>query len=197
MNLFMRLLWLRLTRRFRSSADLLGPVRTPFRVWPTDLDLLRHVNNGVYLSLLDVARMDLLQRAGLADELGQRGWFPVVTGESIGFRRPLTLFQRFEVETRVLGWDERSFYIEQRFIRDGEGIATALVVGRFLRREGGSVAPGEVGTLAGIAASPELPEWARRLGADQERLRTGSGDQDGRGHPTAPGRGGRPPDGAL
>ncbi|MGK7312928.1 MAG: acyl-CoA thioesterase [Candidatus Longimicrobiales bacterium M2_2A_002] len=171
MNLFCRLLWLRLAGRFRPRSDLLGPIRTPFRVWPTDLDVLRHVNNGVYLSLLDVARMDLLNRAGLASTLKERGWFPVVTAESIGFNRSLELFQRFDVETRILGWDDLAFYLHQSFIRDDDIIASALVVGRFLRREGGSVPAPEVAALAGLTESPPIPGWATRLGADQERLR--------------------------
>lgn len=172
----MRLLWLRLVSRFRPRARLLEPVRTPFRVMPTDLDLLRHVNNGVYFSLLDVARMDLLLRAGLGGELKRRGWFPVVSAESIGFRRSLELFQRFDVETRVLGWDDRSFYIHQRFIRGDDTIASALVAGRFLRKEGGSVSPAEAAALAGEEESPEVPEWVVRLSADQERLRVGALD---------------------
>ena len=171
MNLFLRLLWLRLFGRFRARTGLLGPVRTPFRVLPTDLDLLRHVNNGVYFSLLDVARTDLLMRAGIAGELRKRGWYPIVTAESIGFRRSLTLFQRFDVETRVLGWDDTSFYVHQRFIRGDDIVASALVVGRFLRRGGGSVHTSEVGALAGQPESPPVPEWALRLGGDQERLR--------------------------
>ncbi len=170
MNLFLRLLWLKLAGRFRPRSGLLGPIRTPFRVWPTDLDVLRHVNNGVYLSLLDIARMDLLSRAGLTGPLKERGWFPVVTAESIGFRRSLTLFQRFEVETRVLGWDDVSFYIRQRFIRNDDVIASALVVGRFLSGHG-SVPTGEVTALADIRESPPIPDWAARLGTDQERLR--------------------------
>lgn len=171
MNLFMRLLWLRLVGRFRPRCHFLGPVRTPFRVWPTDLDVLRHVNNGTYFSLLDLGRMDLVQRAGLVGELRRRGWFPVVTTESMGFRRPLMLGQRFDVETRVLGWNERSFYLHQRFIRDDEVVAGGLILGRFLRREGGSVRPTDVATLVGEPESPEIPDWARRLGADMERLR--------------------------
>ncbi len=170
MNLFIRLLWLKLAGRFRPRSGMLGPVRTPFRVLPTDLDVLRHVNNGVYLSLLDVARMDLLERARLTRPLKERGWYPVVTAESIGFSRPLTLFQRFEVESRVLGWDDVSFYIRQRFIRHDDVIASALVVGRFLSDQG-SVPPADVAAVAGLRESPPLPEWATRLGADQERLR--------------------------
>lgn len=171
MNLFMRLLWQKLVGRFRPRAALTDAIRTPFRVLPTDLDVLRHMNNGVYLSLLDVARMDLLSRTGLAAPLRERGWFPVVTAESIGFRRSLTLFQRFHVETRLLGWDEQSFYVRQRFVRGDDVIAGALVVGRFLRRDGGSVPAADVGALAGSPASPPLPGWAVRLGSDQERLR--------------------------
>ena len=170
MNLFLRLLWLKLFGRFRPRSGLLGPIRTPFRVLPTDLDVLRHVNNGVYLSLLDIARMDLLRRARLTAPLRERGWFPVVTAESIGFRRALKLFQRFEVETSVLGWDDVSFYLHQRFIRQGDIIASALVVGRFLSDDG-SVPTDAVTALAGLDASPPIPEWAARLGADQERLR--------------------------
>lgn len=170
MNLYLRLLWLKLFGRFRPRAGLLDPIRTPFRVLPTDLDVLRHVNNGVYLSLLDVARMDLLDRVGLAGPLKERRWFPVVTAESIGFRRSLTLFQRFEVETRTLGWDHVSFYLHQRFLRHGDVIASALVVGRFLSGDG-SVAAAEVAALAGAGKSPPIPDWATRLGADQERLR--------------------------
>lgn len=171
MNLLLRLLWLKLAGRFRPRAGVLDPIRTPFRVLPTDLDVLRHVNNGVYLSLLDVARMDLLERTGLGDPLKERGWFPVVTGESIGFRRPLTLFQRFEVETRILGWDDRSFYVHQRFLRAEQTVASALVVGRFLSREGGSVATADVTGLVGVRESPPMPTWATRLGSDQEGLR--------------------------
>ena len=174
MNLFFRLLWLRIFGRFRPSAGLLGPVRTPFRVLPTDLDVLRHMNNGVYFSLLDLARLDLLGRAGLAGPLRERGWFPVVTAESMGFNRSLNPFERFEIETRVLGWDDVSFYIHQRFIRGGDVVAGGLVVGRFLRREGGTVSPAEVAALGGIHESPTIPEWARRLAGDQERLRTDS-----------------------
>lgn len=171
MNLFLRLLYLRLTRRFRPRSGLLDPVRTRFTVLPTDLDALRHMNNGVYFSFLDLARLDLIQRAGLAGELRRRGWVPVVSAESIGFRRSLTLFQRFEVETRLVGWDERSFYIHHRFFRNDDVIASAFIAGRFLRREGGSVPPPEVAALTDRLESPELPEWALRLSADQERLR--------------------------
>jgi acyl-CoA thioesterase FadM len=169
-NLLLRLVWLVLTARFRSRCPVLGPVRTPFRVLPTDLDVLRHMNNGVYLSLLDLARTDLMIRSGLMTPVRERGWYPVVTAESIRFRRSLTLFQRFHIETRVHGWDEKSFVIEQRFTRGDDTVAIALVAGRFLGPQG-SVPPADVLALGGLdPASPPLPEWAARLAGAQQDM---------------------------
>jgi acyl-CoA thioesterase FadM len=171
MNLYFRLLWLQLTARLRPAVGLLDTVLTPFRVLPTDLDVSRHVNNGVFLSLLDLGRLDLLIRAGAAPTIRRRRWYPVVTAETIGFRRPLHLFQRFRVETRVLGWDQRSFFIRQRFLRGREPTASALVVGRFLGPDG-SVPPAEVARAVGVdPSSPPLPDWTLALASRQERLR--------------------------
>lgn len=161
MNLLFRLLWLAIVGRFRPQAPILGPCRTPFRVLPTDLDVLRHMNNGVYFSLMDVARVDLMIRSGLYTKLRQRGWYPVVTAETIQFRRSLQPFQRFDIVTRVLTWDEKAIIIEQRFERRGELVARALMRGRFLQRGGGTVATADLLALAGVdAGAPPVPPIA-------------------------------------
>lgn len=97
MSLVLRLLLLFLTAPFRVRCEPLGPTRKRFMVWPPDLDVLFHVNNGVYLTMLDVARVDLLLRSGVGARLWRRGYYPVVAAETIRFRRSLQLFQRFEV----------------------------------------------------------------------------------------------------
>ncbi len=146
---------------------------------PTDLDILRHVNNGIYLSLLDLARTDLLIRSGLAPRVRRRRWVAVVTAESIRFRRSLTIFQRFHVESRVVGWDDRNIYVDQRFIRGDELIASALVAGRFLGPEG-SVPPAAVLALAGLEEKdrPAMPEWAERLAGAQQALASSAIQED-------------------
>ncbi len=160
MSLFFRLLLVLFTFRFRGNCDLFGPARKRLRVWPTDLDVLLHVNNGVYLSMLDVARVDLLLRSGVAGKLLAQGVYPVVAAETIRFRRSLKLFQTFEVETRVLGWDEKAFILEHRFLRGDAVVAEAVVRSRFLRRGGGTVSTTELLAMVGRSeASPELPRW--------------------------------------
>lgn len=172
MNLFLRLLWLVTTARFRPRCDILDVARTRFRVWPTDLDVLRHVNNGVYLSLMDLGRVDLLIRSGVLARVRANGWYPVVAAETIQFRRSLTVFQPFVIETRVLGWDERSIFLEQRFVRPlpgGETIALAVIRGRFLAAGGGAVPTSDLMALSGHSGpSPEIPEWVRRWNDDMQ-----------------------------
>ena len=77
MNVLWRtlLVLLRAQRRLRRE----GPVdpnsvgRIRIRVLPTDIDLLRHLNNGRYLSLFDLGRWDLLTRTGIAGAMKAHG----------------------------------------------------------------------------------------------------------------------------
>lgn len=160
MNLYLRLLHLMLVGRGRARASVLGPVRTPFRVWPSDLDLLGHVNNGTYLTIMDVARLDLLARAGVTPLLKAQGWYPVVVAETITFKRSLRLFERFDIVTEVVGWDERSMFLQQDFLRGSTLVASGLIRARFLGRDGSRVTPQQVMDLAGARVEPrELPGW--------------------------------------
>lgn len=160
MNLLLRLLLLLLLLPFRPRCEPLGPTRKRFMVWPPDLDVLMHVNNGVYLTMLDVARVDLLLRSGIGARLWKKGYYPVVAAETIRFRRSLQLFQRFEVETAIIGWDEKAFIIQHRFLRREELVAEAFVRSRFLKRGGGSVSSREILDVLGRSdASAALPAW--------------------------------------
>src|SRR5690606_6715636 len=108
-----------------------------------------HMNNARYLALLDLGRMDLMLRSGFWKKITDRGWYPVVTAQTITYKRSLELWQRFELTTRVQGFDERHVYMQQQFHRGGKVIARAVVQARFLRRSGRTVAPSELIELAG------------------------------------------------
>ena len=64
-------------------------------------------------------------------------------GATIQFKRPLRPFQRFELVTRILGWDAKWFYVEQVFTSEGKIVASALVRGIF-RAPGKSIPSGDV-----------------------------------------------------
>jgi len=158
--MLLRTLLMMLTSRRRSSLDFREVGRLPMRVLPNDTDILRHVNNGIYLSLMDLGRMDLMIRSGYWKKLRALGWYPVATNTTMTYRRSLQGWQRYVLETRVVGFDDRAMFVEQRFVSGGEVYAVGYMRGRFLKRSGGTVSVAELGELAGIDPSTmPAPEW--------------------------------------
>lgn len=140
-------------RRARVTEEF----RLRFLVWPNDLDLNGHMNNGRYLTLLDLGRLDLLMRVGALRVALRNKWFPVLGACQVRFRRPLNLFQGFEIRTRLAGWDEKWVYIEQSMRRKGRVVMHAYLKGVFVG-PGGSVPVTEVLARMGVSeASPPLP----------------------------------------
>jgi acyl-CoA thioesterase FadM len=158
--MLLRTLFLMIRSRTKPHQDFRKVGRITMRVMPNDLDLLRHVNNGIYLSLMDLGRMDRMLRSGQWQELGRRGWYPVAAAVTVSYRRSLTLWQRYVLETKVIGFDDKAMYVEQRFVRNNEVYVVGIMRGRFLKKSGGTVSVAELGELAGIdPASMPIPEW--------------------------------------
>jgi YbgC/YbaW family acyl-CoA thioester hydrolase len=107
MNMILRFIYLLLVVGQRKKVNMLDKVQTPFRVSFTDLDLLMHMNNGKYFSLMDLARLDMMIRCGAAKVLKDNKIYPVVAAETMVFKKSLKLFNTFYIETQVLGWDEK------------------------------------------------------------------------------------------
>lgn len=151
------------------GRHVLEPSVTHLRVRLGDLDLYRHVNNGVYLQMMDVARTNYLADLGAFGLLASQGWYPVVAASTVKYRRSLTWRQRFTITTRVLGWDERVVYLEQVFTRGEDHVARGWVAGRFLGRDGTRVPARDVVALLDETQgeSPVLPDdvaaWARAV----------------------------------
>jgi len=140
--------------------------RVAMRVLPTDLDILGHMNNGVYLSIMDIGRMDLMIREGFWAKLRAEKMYPVMVNATITFRRSLNPWERFILETRVIGVDDKAVFVEQRFVIDGEIAARAMTRARFLQAGGPTVSITRLSELAGVDLSAlELPAWATEWAA--------------------------------
>jgi acyl-CoA thioesterase FadM len=172
MHMFFRtLLHVLFLSRRKPDLDHYEDARTNYITLPTDLDINRHMNNGVYFSIMDVARFDMLVRNGVWEIMREKGWYPVVASETITFRKSLSLWQRFTIESRILGFDDKAVYVEQRFVRPGPGgepevFAQGFIRGRFLRKTGGTVPVPELIEAFGAVEGDGLPEWIERWGAD-------------------------------
>lgn len=149
----------------RGRASLGDVLRFGFWIWPTDIDVYGHVNNGRCLTLMDFGRFDFIVRTGLYREIRRNGWRPLVAAAEVRFRRELKPFQRCELVTRLAHWDEKWVFFEQRIERNGEPHALGLVKG-VLKRRGETVAPSAVAAAVGYAGPVPQPsaELARWLG---------------------------------
>lgn len=153
----------RLRKEGRLAPTEVGRVRVT--TLPTDIDVLRHMNNGRYLSLFDLGRWDLLVRTGMSDAMKRFGWYAVVSSETVTFRKSLQLWQRFDIESRLLGHDDKAIYLEHRAVVDGEIYARVIVRARMLKRSGGTLSHQElfaaIGRPEGLPdVEPWVHEWA-------------------------------------
>lgn len=164
MNLIFRLIYTLLFSRFRSKVGAMDECLTPYRCWPTDLDVLRHINNGVYFSMQDLARVDYMIRMGAMSKMNAKGWYPVVVAERMRFKKSIKPFQKFHISTRLAYWDEKYTYIEHKFIVKGEPVAFGMIRARFLKKSGGLVTTEELINLVGVtserpALTDHLKAW--------------------------------------
>lgn len=173
LSIFVNVIWRTLLVMWRARRRLRreGPIapgdigRIRVTTLPTDIDVLRHMNNGRYLSLFDLGRWDLLGRTGMTDAMKRNDWYAVVSSETVTFRKSLQLWQRFDVESRLLGHDDKALYLEHRAVVDGEIYAKAIIRARMLKRSGGTLSHQElfaaVGQPDGLPdVEPWVHEWA-------------------------------------
>lgn len=118
-----------------NPLDFFEPARRQFRVGILDIDFNLHINNAKYLNYMERARWDLFVQNGTWDLTLKNRLNFIVASAEIGYIRELNLFKKFEIESRYLGWDEKYFYLEQRFIADDKIYSYGLVKAVFLKNK--------------------------------------------------------------
>lgn len=128
--------------------------------WPQDLDIFLELNNGRALTLYDLGRIAMAQRAGLVAVLKRERWGLTMAGSHVRFRRRIRGFERFEVRSRAVCWDDKFIYIEQSmWKRDGE-CASHVLYRSAVTNKDGIVPPTAVLAALGLETpSPQMPEW--------------------------------------
>jgi acyl-CoA thioesterase FadM len=145
------------------QLDLSDPVTLRFRALPRDCDTNLHVNNARYLTLMDLGRLALVGRMGLGPSMIKQKWGAIVGAVELEFLKEIRILSAFQLTTRIVGWDPKWFYMEQRFERDGQLAAVGRVQGLF-RSRARSVPTAEViAELGPWISSPQLPQSFERL----------------------------------
>ncbi|XP_015269619.1 PREDICTED: protein THEM6-like isoform X2 [Gekko japonicus] len=163
----------------KPPQDIFEPFVLRNLVLTTDLDYMLHMNNARYLREANFATCTFLTRYGLAAALKTLGGSAVLSASCSRHRRPLRLLERFNIRTRILGWDDHAFYLEQLF-RHPNGFVVAVVLCR--HHITGTTPAALIAFIAqNKVESPELPEevkhWLKYNEANSQRLRAESNNQ--------------------
>lgn len=156
------------------NAPPLAPTGTHVshhRCWPWDIDMWLELNNGRTLTLYDLGRTVLAVRTGLAGALRQKRWGLTMAGVSVRYRRRIRTFERFEMRSRLVCWDDRFLYVEQSMWKPDDECAGHVLYRSAVIGKGGIVPPKDVALALRLSpVSPDIPEWiAAWIAADAQR----------------------------
>lgn len=151
-----------LRRKKPPTHGLFDTVSMEFRVRLFDIDMNMHLNNAKYLKYMDRCRLEHAVSTGLLDKLIQARCNAVVANTEIAYVRELRPYQQFTIETRILGWDDKYVYFDQRFISQGKLHTHALI--RVVHLYGGkAISPQAMQEITGLnMQSPALPEYVEQ-----------------------------------
>jgi acyl-CoA thioesterase FadM len=169
MNLYVRLLWTLFRARFKPRITVGDTIELRLRVWPNDLDVNGHMNNGRYLTVTDLAIIEYFSRSGFLRVMLEKGWRPMIGGSMISFRRGLESFRAYTLRFSMLCWDERWSYMRFEFVHAGQTMAVGHAKGALVGRRG-MITSGEcLGALGVSQTSPAFPDSVRAW-VEAERL---------------------------
>ncbi|MGH1357955.1 MAG: thioesterase family protein [Burkholderiaceae bacterium] len=136
MNLYFRLVWtlLRCWLGKPIHSDQTLVVRR--RVLLNDLDINLHLNNGRYLTLLDLAILEFFARSQFLAPMLRKKWRPMAGGAVITFRRQLSALQAYDLHFRWSCSDDRWNYMTFEFIADGQLCAAGIMKGGLVGKDG-------------------------------------------------------------
>ena len=125
MNLYFRLLYTVVCSFFGPRIAYTDIASLSLRIMPNDLDINKHLNNGRYLTLLDLASIDFFIRGGVLKKFSISGLRPIVGGSIISYRKSLSLFERCTLSMKLEAWDDRWNYFRFEFLNSQEVVSAA------------------------------------------------------------------------
>lgn len=124
MNLYLRLLWTIFRSRRLPPLQPGQTLERVLRVLPNDIDINGHMNNGRYLTVIDLMLVEYFVRTGFAAVMLRRGWRPMSGGSFISYRRGLKPLQAYTLRFRLDACDANWNYMRFEFV-DGDRVCAA------------------------------------------------------------------------
>jgi acyl-CoA thioester hydrolase len=99
---------------------------TPIKIRFRDLDAFGHVNNAVYFTFMEMARVEYFVQIGLL----KHGEFPspffIIAEATCQFKAPIDMDTQLNIQVRVSRLGNSSFDMEYQFVDEMNGAVLAL-----------------------------------------------------------------------
>jgi acyl-CoA thioesterase FadM len=136
MNLYIRL-FLTLLRAWRLPKLTIGEtLEREFRVLPNDIDINGHMNNGRYMTIVDLMLMEYFVRIGFASVALKNKWRPMSGGSFITYRRGLKPFQIYRLRYRIDACDAYWNFMRFEFLDGDKVCASGYMKGAAVSSQG-------------------------------------------------------------
>ncbi len=116
MNLYFRLIWTLIRSWWLPAIEIDEALERPFRVLPNDIDLNMHMNNGRYLTMVDLMIVEFFGRTAFLKALFKNKWYPVLGGACITYRRELKFAEKYSLRFFHVGSDEHWNYLRFEYL---------------------------------------------------------------------------------
>lgn len=164
MNLYFRLLIAIFRGFLKPKMELTETLCRGLRVWPNDIDINRHMNNGRYMTIADLFMLELCLRAKILIPAFRMGWKPMLGGNLVVYKKQLAMFEKYTAEFSICCWDENWTYFQYSFLNSaGEVVVTGYSKGAWVGRRGlvaNAVIEEKLNIKRSAAAMPEaIRKW--------------------------------------
>ena len=136
MNLYLRLAWTLLRCLFLPAISPTDTLVVRRRVWINDIDINLHMNNGRYLTVVDLSLIEFFARTGIFRAAIKQKWRPMAGGSTITFRKGLTPFQSYELRFRWICSAGPWNYMSYEFVRANRIHAAGILKGGMVGKRG-------------------------------------------------------------
>ncbi|XP_053294037.1 protein THEM6 [Pleuronectes platessa] len=140
-----------------------------------------HMNNARYLRECDFARFSLYTRNGVFKAVRALRASMMVAATTIRYRRALCTGEGYELRSQIVTWDDKAFYLEQRFVSKKDGLVCAVM---YCKQSVIRCSPDQImqHLCKRKVQCPEFPEdlqhWVNFISASSQALRAESGLED-------------------
>ena len=106
MSRWLRILFTIIRAKFHKKISLVEETSLNFLVWITDVDL-SIMNNAAMLAITELGRIDLMCRTGFLKHSRRNKLYLPLASIHAQFTKPLKRFQKFQLKTQLIYWDEK------------------------------------------------------------------------------------------